>query len=416
MSIEPLNNRIQHLERLLEIGRNLSAMLEIEPLLQTIIDVAADLTYSQEASILLYDEEHNNLEFVAAPWFKQAKLSEIRVPLENSIAGHVYTYGEHVLVQDTASDQRIYRNVDQETDFITSSILAVPMVFKGTITGVLTAVNKLSDMAYTEEDTTILKTLASQATIAIQNANLLEETKRAYEELSELDRMKTDFIAITSHELRTPLGLILGHSTFLQEIISDDLKPQMDVIVRNAMRLKGVIEDLSKVNNFASGQARLILSDVKLQETIEDVISKLENLTDEKKLKFSISLPEKDFAVQGDLEKISIALHHILHNAISFSHEGGEITILGERLPDFVKIDIIDQGVGIPEKDLERIFDRFYQIESHMTRRHGGMGLGLSVAKNMIDIHKGSINVVSEEGNGSTFSVILPVEQQEEER
>lgn len=200
MSVEPLNNRIQHLERLLEIGRNLSAMLELEPLLQTIIDVAADLTYSQEASIMLYDEEHNTLKFVAAPWFKQAKLSEIQIPLENSIAGQVYTYGEPILVQDTSVDTRIYRNVDQETDFITTSILAVPMVYKGAITGVLSAVNKLNDTTYTQDDTTILKTLASQATIAIQNANLLIETQKAYDELAELDRMKSDFIAITSHE------------------------------------------------------------------------------------------------------------------------------------------------------------------------------------------------------------------------
>ena len=117
--VEPLNQRIQQLERLLELGRNLSALLDLDPLLQSIIDASSDLTNSQEASILLYDEEVGNLEFVAAPWFKRDQLGEIRVPLQGSIAGRVFTFGEPVVVQDGLSDERIYRNVDINTNFET---------------------------------------------------------------------------------------------------------------------------------------------------------------------------------------------------------------------------------------------------------------------------------------------------------
>ena len=189
------------LERLLEVGRNLSAMLDLEPLLQTIIDAAADLTYSQEASILLYNEETEDLEFVAAPWFKRDRMKEIRVPLDKSISGQVFTYGEPILVEDASNDPRIFRDVDTHSDFDTRSILVVPMKIKGETTGVLSAVNKLGDQTYMEDDIHILETLASQAAIAIHNANLLKQTQEAYEELSQFDQVKSDFIAITSHDI-----------------------------------------------------------------------------------------------------------------------------------------------------------------------------------------------------------------------
>ena len=160
-SIEPLNNRIQQLERRLEVGRNLSAMLDLDPLLQTIIDAAADLTYSQESSILLYDEKEENLRFVAAPWFKRDLMKEIKVPLDKSIAGQVFKFGEPIMVQDAEKDPRIFRDVDNHAAFETQSLLAVPMIFKGKPTGVLTAVNKMSKGQFTEEDIHILEHLAA---------------------------------------------------------------------------------------------------------------------------------------------------------------------------------------------------------------------------------------------------------------
>ncbi len=409
MSVEPLNNRIKQLTRLLEVGRNLSALLDLEPLLQTIIDVAADLTYSQEASILLYDAEEDNLQFVAAPWFKREQMSQIRVPLDQSIAGQVFTYGETILVPDANNDPRVFKDVDKLSEFDTTSILSVPMKFKGSTTGVLTAVNKLGTSRFSKGDINILEILASQAAIAIQNANYIKETKNAYQELAELDQMKTDFIAITSHELRTPLGLILGHATFMHEVVPDDLKPQMDVIVKSSMRLKDIVDDLSKVNSFQTGEARVRREQFELNETIQGVIKVLEDRAEEKFLLLTQKLSASPIMIDGDNEKIGIALSHLIRNAIIFTDDGGEITVKTEHFPDYVIIEVSDTGIGIPTKDIARIFDRFYQVETHMTRRHGGMGLGLSVAKMMVEMHNGRIGVESEEGKGSTFAILLPL-------
>jgi signal transduction histidine kinase len=408
MSVEPLNNRIKQLERLLEVSRNLSAMLELEPLLRSITEAAADITYSQEASILLYEEETDDLAFVASPWYKHESMKQIRVPLEGSIAGQVFIHAEPILVRDAQRDDRLYRAVDERTDFETRCLLAVPMMFKGKAIGVLTAVNKLSSLHFSEEDVTILETLASQAAIAIKNAGLLKQAQDAYEELAEIDRMKTDFIAITSHELRTPLGLILGHATFLNEMVPDDLSAQMEVIVRSSMRLKEIVEDLSKVNNFQSGQSRVRRREVNVNLLLQDVAATFKEQAAAKSMLLKTNLPEKKLTVEGDAEKIGIAVSHLIKNAISFTDEGGAIEVATEELPGYVKISVIDSGVGIPRKDLTRVFERFFQVESHMTRRHGGMGLGLSVAKMMVEMHGGRIGVESVEGEGSNFTILFP--------
>ena len=414
MSVEPLKNRIQQLERLLEVGRNLSALLDLEPLLQTIIDVAADLTYSQEASILLYDPEQNNLKFVAAPWFKHEQMSQIRVPLDKSIAGQVFTYGEPILVPDANNDPRVFKDVDKLSEFDTNSMLSVPMKFKGNTTGVLTAVNKLGTSRFSKEDINILEILASQAAIAIQNANYLKETQNAYQELAQFDRMKTDFIAITSHELRTPLGLILGHATFMHEVMPGDLKPQMDVIVKSSLRLKEIVDDLSKVNSFQTGEARVRREQFEMNEIIKEVLISFEERAEEKFLILTQKLSSSPIMIDGDSEKIGIALSHLIRNSILFTDDGGEIIVKTELLPGYAKIEVSDTGIGIPKKDLSRIFDRFYQVETHMTRRHGGMGLGLSVAKMMVEMHDGRIGVQSEVGKGTSFAILLPLTASEE--
>ena len=399
--------RVQQLERLLELGRNLSSLLDLDPLLQTIIDAASDLTYCQEASILIYDKEEDNLSFVAAPWFKREKLGEIRVPLHDSIAGRVFTFGEPVMVSDATNDERIYRYVDRFTGFETHSLLAVPMMFKGETFGVLTAVNKLSGI-FTNEDKVILENLASQAAIAIQNANFLQETQKAYQELADLDTMKSDFIAITSHELRTPLGLILGHAAFMQESLPEEYQDQMDVIVRSASRLKAIVDDLSKVNSFQTGESGINWQQIDANQLMTGLAQTLREYAAEKQLHIQLSLTSEPMLIYADPEKLNIAVNHLMRNAMDYTDPDGIITLITEKLPGFVKISVQDTGIGIPEKDQARIFERFYQVEDHMTRKHGGMGLGLSVAQQMVEMHKGHIEVASKEGVGSTFTILLP--------
>ncbi len=119
---------------------------------------------------------------------------------------------------------------------------------------------------------------------------------------------------------------------------------------------------------------------------------------------------QDDLLVDGDASKITIALGNLVKNAITFTNQGGHVFIVAEKIPGHVKVSVIDDGVGIPPRDLTRIFERFYQVESHLTRKHGGMGLGLSIAKVMVELHGGRIWVESVEGKGSNFTFVLPID------
>ena len=412
MPTDTLEDRVRQLERLLEVSRNLSATLDLELLLLLIIDVATELTASQASSILLYAKKSRKLQFVASQGSHRESLKQIHVPLDKSVAGRVFRHGRPLIIQEAEGDPRIFRGVDQAVGFETRSLLAVPLIFREETIGVLEAVNKLNDQMYNDEDMKVLEILATQAAIAIQNARFMEDSRRAYQELADLDRMKTDFIAIASHELRTPLGLILGHSTFMREMVDDELKPQLDVIVRSATRLKDIIEDVSKIDTFESGASRVRKGQIDVKRLVRDVLESYEPTAEEKGISLSSNLPSSEVIVEGEVDKIKTVLNNLVKNALTFTDEGSHVMITAEDAGEWVSISVIDNGIGIPEDERERIFDRFYQVESHMTRRHGGMGLGLSVAKMMVELHGGSIDVQSVVGEGSKFTINLPKEIQ----
>ncbi len=402
-------DRIYRLERLIEVSRNLNANLDLEPYLKSIIEVAAELTYSQEASLLEIAEEGDHLHYIASPWYRIEKLRPLSIPLEKSIVGWVFSHNQPLVIQNAQLDPRLFKEVDLVLEYETLNIAAVPMKIKGQPIGVLEAVNKIGKANYTEEDLNILETLAAQAAVAIQNQKLLDKSQSAYRQLLELDRMKSDFIAISSHELRIPTGLILGHASLLQEDADGDMKIQLDTIVRNAAHLKDIIEDLADVDNFQTGMAKVRRRPVAIGRLIKDVVSSYQELARQRNVSLRADVSKINTMIEGDAHKIRIALGNLTKNAVTFTDAGDRVLVTGELIPGFVKISVMDNGIGIPEKDQQRIFERFYQVETHLTRRHGGMGLGLPIARGMIEMHGGRIWVESMEGKGSNFQFLLPI-------
>lgn len=393
----------------LEIAqRSISA--ESGDVLQTLVWAAAELTNSQFASILLPNAEDSSLYFAASLPAHSKALEGILVPIEKSIAGWVFRHGQATFVHDAQQEARIYRDIEQQLGMFTLNLAGAPLMLHGKVLGVLETMNKL-DGNYQQEDLQILEIIAAYAAVHIHNQRLITENKRIYEQFEKLERMKRDFIAIASHELRTPLGLILGHATFLQELTADEeAQQQVQAIIRSAMRLKEIVEVLSKVDNYQTGMAlirnRLIEMDTLARQIVESYAESIQrkNL----QVTFDIQSNPEELRVDGDPDKIAIALNNVFQNAVTFTDDNGSIQIVIQKIPGYVKTVIQDTGIGIPENDLERIFERFYQVESHMTRRHGGMGLGLSVAKAMIEMHGGRIWAESTPGEGSAFTIILP--------
>lgn len=309
----------------------------------------------------------------------------------------------------TSSDSaRILRLPQAETAKNHLSMTA-PILLRGEMLGMIEVTKAAGGPEYSDDDIAILETLAALAALHLREQDLQADLAASRGEQAELDRLKADFIAITSHELRTPLGLILGHATFLRELSSEHHE-HLDMIIRYATRLKDIIESLSNVDNYTSGASRVHASRIFVTDLIHESVAMHEEPAKARGVTIEIAMASPALTVEGEAGKLEIALGNLVKNAVTFSEPGGRVVITAESEPGYVEVSVRDEGIGIPDADLPRVFERFYQVESHLTRKHGGMGLGLSVAKAMIEMHGGQIWAESEEGKGSTFSFRLPSE------
>jgi len=399
---------VQRLERMLAVTRELTSTVSLEPLLMKIVDTAAELTESEGASILLWDVRTGELRFRAAAGDPQGRLSDIPVPITGSIAGAVFETGEPLIIADAREDPRHYSEVGQRIGFETRSLLAVPMEISERRIGVLEAVNKRSDERFTEEDVETLTVLAAQAAVAVENARLVGALQEAYAQLGELDRLKSDFIAIASHELRTPLSLILGYASLLHGQLGDQARAELDMVLRAALRLKQLIETMLNLRYLETGEAELSCSCFDLRRSVEEACETYRSLAEAKGLTLTADLPAEPLVVCADPDKLPVILDNLLSNAVKFTPPGGQVWVTACTRGDQVELVVADNGPGIPQKDLQRIFDRFVQVENHMTRRHGGMGLGLSIVKGLVEQHGGRVWAESTLGQGSRFVCLLP--------
>lgn len=398
------------LERLAELTRSLNTAPDNAAYLRALISAAAGLTGSETASLLEYDPQTGRLRFAALPASAPEPLAAFHLPAEASLEGRVARSGSPEIFPDVDRDDRHYRPADEARGTAARCLLVVPVKATGQVMGVLEALNP-STGAYSAGDIFTLETLAALAASVLQTGMLQRRIRISLEEMTRLDRLKSDFIGISSHELRTPLGLILGHATFLREMLGDSHSEQVEAIIRNAGKLKEIIESLSNVDNYQSGTARVRLRKVSLREIIEEVASSFEPLARQRGIELKTALPAGELLVEAEGSKVAIALSNLVKNALTFTNENGHVLITAEAVPGHVKVSVTDDGIGIPNAELPRIFERFFQVESHLTRRFGGMGLGLSVARAMIEMHNGRLWVESTEGRGSTFSFLLPVDR-----
>jgi signal transduction histidine kinase len=191
-------------------------------------------------------------------------------------------------------------------------------------------------------------------------------------------------------------------------IKDESQRRQLDIIIRNATRLKNIIEDLANVSGSQSGSARIHQSEFSINQLVNKIVKSYQETVNNKNISLKAVMPSEEVNINGDEEKLGIAINALISNAITFTDQNGQIIVSIDALPGYVQIVVVDNGIGIPQKDQLHVFDRFYQVSSHLTRRHGGMGLGLSVAKAMIEMHNGQIWVDSEEGKGSKFYILLP--------
>jgi signal transduction histidine kinase len=406
----PLEQQLsaEQLAQLVNISVTLNSTLDPKTLLHNIIQNAARLLNCEAASILLHDERRNQLIFTTATGSDPNQLAEIPVPLEGSIAGTVFRENHPLVINDVQQDPRHYSAVGQQVNFQPRTLLAVPMRIRDRVTGVLEALNKLSG-SFNDQDTRLLSVIASQAAVAIQNARLVQALQKAYNELSRIDKIKSDFMAIASHELRTPLGVILGYATFLKEDAQGELSEHASMVLNSALHMRALIEDMTNMNLLQIGETGLELKPVPIQQPLAASLKEIASTAEVKNQRLTHSFPSTPLLVLGDIAKLERLFANLLSNAVRFTPEGGEVRVRVELIQNEVWITIEDNGIGIPPGELENIFKEFYQVEDHMRRRHGGLGLGLSIARGLVRLHNGRIWAESQGDNqGTTIHVVLP--------
>jgi signal transduction histidine kinase len=255
------------------------------------------------------------------------------------------------------------------------------------------------------DDREVLKMLASQATIAIQNAILYERTK-------ELDRLKSEFVAVVSHEVRTPLTSIKGSLELLGDDRFHKLPPPqrelLGICQANAERLITLINDILDFSKLESSKLSLNIERVEVGHVVTEVTENIRSLAAGKGIEIDVRIDPSTGSVEADPMRIGQVATNLIGNAIKFSPEKGRIEIFASGDESQVTLSVKDYGRGISARDLNRLFQRFAQLDSSTTRKAGGTGLGLVISKGIVEQHGGKIWVESAEGQGSTFSFSLP--------
>jgi len=408
-SVTEAEKQVQILRRLLDAGLVLNSNFALEPLLMYIMDAASEITNAEAASILLIDKRTNELYFVASNTPNEGRLSHIPIPLDDSIAGTIVLENRSIIIQDARNDIRINRTVDRQIEFETRSLMGVPMRIKNDVIGVLEAVNRIGP-PWTDEDRNHLSILASQAAVAIQNAQQAEDLRKAYEELNKLDKLKNDFIAVASHELRTPLSIIIGYASFLQEEAQGEASEHAAAVLSSAQHLGDIIEDMTNLRYLQLGASGLEREPVSLVSILQAVQHQTEGMASAKNQQFEVVYPRLSDMVNVDAVKMQMAFTNVINNAVKFTPPGGKIRVYTEQHSGEIWIRVKDSGIGIPPDQLEEIFKNFYQVADHMTRKYNGMGLGLSIARAVLEAHHGRMWAESDGPNkGSLLTLSLPL-------
>ncbi len=237
-----------------------------------------------------------------------------------------------------------------------------------------------------------------------------EELEKRNIELKELDKTKSQFLNMVSHELKTPLTAMSAHLAVLDDLKANLTKQELeslDAIRRNDNQLRILINNILEISRMESGKFELTKIDVDINTLLKNTKKELEILSNQKGIKLILKTTRLPI-INADDTRIKEILNNLITNAIKFT-EKGSITLKAEKENNFIKISVIDTGVGIPKDKIKNLFEKFYQVDAPISRIHGGTGLGLSITKQLIEAHGGTITVSSTEGKGSRFSFTLPI-------
>ncbi len=383
---------------LLEISAVLSSTLNQPRLLEVILEATNKLTRTGASSILLIDPQTNSLYFEATSNIAHRQIERIEVPLEGSIAGWVVQHRKPRIIEEVsdASEFTVSAKTDSLLTFSTDSVLAVPLMIKGKVIGVLEALNKQDRQPFTAEDVEALEAMATQAAVAIENARLFQQS---------------DFISEMVHELRTPLMALVALSELLTrpDLPADQREEFAQTIQREAKRLSEMTSSFLELSRLESGRVKLKCEPIDLRGIIQETITVQRQQATERGINIEVDLPAELPPMVGDAGRIKQVLLNLISNAIKYNRPNGTIAVSAEHKDETIQVCVRDSGRGIPSDAIKNLFTRFYRVPD--TEGYtAGTGLGLSIAQRIVQQHGGRIWVESELEKGTRFCFTLPLE------
>ncbi|MGH7845706.1 MAG: ATP-binding protein [Candidatus Binatia bacterium] len=426
---EQVQSEQERLRALHDINRAITSTLDLRAILYVLLEAISPLLPQASAlAIKLVNEETGALEPVAC---RNINLEEWKTELlksDHNLEAKLLADGTPVTIVNVQNNpQSPERSFFRKHGLI--SYIGVPLIAKDKPIGVLALYTK-QERSFSDQEIEFLTTLASQAAVAIHNAQLYEQTKKQAVELEKAYRAKAEFLSIMSHELRTPLSAVLGYTDILYNKIVGEVNAEQESILAKIMSRSN---DLSTMINGVLEVTKLEAGAMKLEEdsvNLGTLMTELKSAYDtplEKPLTLIWRYPQAKPVIKTDATKLKQIIQNLINNAIKFTDKG-TITIFarvsGTRqqpaesqrplrltprdLEEWVEFRVEDTGIGIPPDSLPLIFDMFRQVDSSRTRTYGGVGLGLYIVKKYTDLLGGELTVHSEPGKGSTFVVSLP--------
>jgi signal transduction histidine kinase len=405
-----LSNRLAELSRLSELGKAVNSTLDLQDVLNLILSSALELLGGTEGSIMLVDEAEENLivAIYQGPEFEDM-IGRV-VPTGGGISGMVVRRKKPLLVQGSELGGELKGMGHPDRSI--SSAICVPLIRQEETLGVLNLNETIGEREFTDHDVRALEFFAEHAAVAIANARQYEKEREAVARLEELDRLKSDFVATVSHELKTPLTAIIGAAKTLgrsgRTMGAEKQYGFIEMIDRQGGRLLRLVEDVLTTARIESGTPIMNRRRLNLREAVGDIIEALAQTTIGEGRQIVLKTEPDDPHVWGDPTAIHQIVMNLLENALKYSPPEKLVRVTVRELPAEAVIAVVDEGQGIPEEQMETIFDRFRQLDSSSTRRVGGVGLGLFIVKRLVDAHGGRVEVESTPGRGSTFMVRFP--------
>jgi signal transduction histidine kinase len=411
-----LSEALAQLTALGEVSHALSSTLHLETVLATIAARTNQLAGADGCAIYGYDETAEEFRLLrASDDFAPAFLDAIRqqpIPKAEGVLGRAATRGEPVQIADIA----VGTYTSPVRDLIAAAgyraLLVIPLLREEDILGGLVVIRKAPG-EFPVEVVNLLKTLATQSALAIQNARLFGEIEEKTRELEVANRHKSEFLANMSHELRTPLNAVIGFSEVLLERmfgdINDKQEEYLNDILTSGRHLLSLINDILDLSKIEAGRMELEVTTFDLPQAIDNALILVRERAAGRGIAIGVAVDEGMGSFLGDERKIKQVLLNLLSNAIKFTPAGGRIEIRAEAVDGHVEISVSDTGVGIAPVDQEVVFEAFRQVGTDYAKKREGTGLGLALSRRFVELHGGRIWVKSALGEGSTFTFSLPV-------